>query len=373
MSIKVAVLKEVGAGEKRVALTPDAAKKLLELGAEVSLVPTSGNQALFFDSDYLAVGAKVDDNYSDADVVIKVLPLSVEEVASIKPGAVTICTGQPAGFVDAIAELAKKGCSVFAMDLLPRISRAQSMDSLSSQASAAGYKAVLLAATRLSKFFPMLMTAAGTIPPAKVLVMGAGVAGLQAIATAKRLGAQVSAYDVRLAVKEEVQSLGAKFVELPLEAVEGQGGYAGDQSAEFQAKQQSLIADTVKVSDVVITTAAIPGRKAPILITKAMVEAMKPGSIVVDLAASTGGNCEITQDGEEVLLGGVTVIGASELPSMISTHASQLYAKNVVNFLTPMIKDGKLEMDLDDEVVSATCVVANGEVRHQPTRELLGL
>ncbi len=371
MSIKVAVFKESGAGEKRVALTPDSLSKLVNADITVSVYPNAGLEAFFPDEAYKTAGASVDDVIASADVVLKVLPPTLDEAKSINSGATLISTGQPASFLDAIKELASKGCSVFAMDLLPRISRAQSMDSLSSQASAAGYKAVLLAAMRLPKFFPMLMTAAGTIPPAKVLVMGAGVAGLQAIATAKRLGAQVSAYDVRGAVKEEVQSLGAKFVELNLEVQEGQGGYAGEQSSEFQAKLQELIGETVRACDVVITTAAIPGRSAPILITKEMVEGMRPGSIIVDLAASTGGNCELTVNGEDVNVGGVTIIGTSELPSAIATNASQLYAKNLVNFLLPMIKEGQLEINLEDEVVSATCVVYKGEVRHGPTKELL--
>ncbi len=245
------------------------------------------------------------------------------------------------------------------------------MDALSSQATVAGYRAVLLAANRLTRFFPMFMTAAGTVPPAKVLVMGAGVAGLQAIATSRRLGAVVSAYDVRTAARDEVRSLGATFVELALETAEGSGGYAGEQTPEFLARQQALIATHIAASDVVITTAAIPGRRAPLLVTTAMVEGMKPGSLIIDLAAATGGNCELTKVGEDVVHNGVTVLGPADIAATMPTHASALYARNVANLVLLMTKDGELAPDFDDAVIAGCCVTAGGEVRHAPTREAL--
>jgi NAD(P) transhydrogenase subunit alpha len=272
-----------------------------------------------------------------------------------------------------VKALAAIGATVYSLDLLPRISRAQSMDALSSQATVAGYRAGLSAAEHLAKFFPMFMTAAGTVPPAKVLVMGAGVAGLQAIATARRLGAVVRAYDVRAAAKEEVQSLGAKFVELDLETQDGAGGYAKEQSAEYLAKQQELLAAEVAGADVVITTAQIPGRKAPVLVTAAMVEGMSEGSVIIDMAADSGGNCELSVAGEDVLVNGVTVVGLTNPPASMPTHASFLYARNIANFLDLLVKDGALAPDFDDEIVAGTCVVRAGTVVHAPTAEALGL
>ncbi len=274
---------------------------------------------------------------------------------------------------DVVQALAAKGATVYSLDLLPRISRAQSMDALSSQATVAGYRAGLSAAEHLAKFFPMFMTAAGTVPPAKVLVMGAGVAGLQAIATARRLGAVVRAYDVRAAAKEEVQSLGAKFVELGLETQEGAGGYAKEQSAEYLARQQELLAAEVAASDVVITTAQIPGRKAPVLVTEAMVRGMSEGAVIVDMAADSGGNCELSVAGEDVLVDGVTVVGMANPPASMPTHASFLYARNIANFLGLLVKDGELAPDFEDEIVAGTCVVRDGHVVHGPTAEALGL
>jgi NAD(P) transhydrogenase subunit alpha len=280
---------------------------------------------------------------------------------------------QPVAAKEIVEALAGKGATVYSLDLLPRISRAQSMDALSSQATVAGYRAGLSAAEHLAKFFPMFMTAAGTVPPAKVLVMGAGVAGLQAIATARRLGAVVRAYDVRAAAKEEVESLGARFVELPLETQEGAGGYAKEQSAEYLAKQQELLAKEVGASDVVITTAQIPGRTAPVLVTTSMVEGMAEGSVIVDLAADSGGNCELSVAGEDVQFHGVTVVGLSNPPASMPTHASFLYARNIANFLGLLVKEGELAPDFDDEIVAGTCVVKNGSVVHGPTAEALGL
>src|SRR5712692_6772191 len=272
---------------------------------------------------------------------------------------------------DIVRALAKRGVTAFSLELVPRISRAQSMDALSSQASAAGYKAVLMAAGRLGKFFPMMMTAAGTIPPARVLVMGAGVAGLQAIATARRLGAVVSAYDVRPAVKEEVQSLGATFIELALETQEGEGGYAKEQSEEFLRKQRELIGEHVAKSDVVITTAAVPGRRAPLLVTGDMVKGMRPGSVIVDLAADTGGNVELTKAGEDVEVGGVTIIGTRNVPSTMPLHASQLYARNVANLLLHLVKDGAIVLDFEDEITKGCCVTHGGEIVNERAKQLL--
>jgi NAD(P) transhydrogenase subunit alpha len=278
---------------------------------------------------------------------------------------------QPATQGDIVRALAKQGVTAFSLELVPRISRAQSMDALSSQASAAGYKAVLIAATRLGKFFPMMMTAAGTVAPARVLVMGAGVAGLQAIATARRLGAVVSAYDVRPAVKDEVKSLGATFIELPLETQEGEGGYAREQSEEFLRKQRELIGEHIAKSDVVITTAAIPGRRAPLLVTAEMVKGMRPGSVIVDLAAETGGNVELTKAGEDVDAGGVTIIGTRNVPSTMPLHASQLYARNVANLLLHLVKEGGINLDFGDEITKGSCVTHGGEIVNERAKQLV--
>jgi NAD(P) transhydrogenase subunit alpha len=278
---------------------------------------------------------------------------------------------QPAAQLDTLRVLLGKKATVFSLDLLPRTSRAQSMDALSSQATVSGYLAALAAAERLPKFFPMFMTAAGTVPPAKVLVLGAGVAGLQAIATARRLGAQVRAYDVRSAAKEEVQSLGAAFVELELESQEGSGGYARAQSDEFLARQRELIGKEVAASDVVITTAAVPGRKAPILVTAEMVDRMADGSVVIDLAADSGGNCELSEPGVQVDRGDVSVYGMTNPPAAMPTHSSFLYSRNMANFLGLLVVDGELHPDFDDEIVSGSCVLRDGVVAHGPTRELL--
>src|ERR1019366_8574393 len=296
-----------------------------------------------------------------------VQPPSLEEVAALPDGVSVISFLQPVASSDAVKALADRGATVYSLDLLPRISRAQSMDALSSQATVSGYRAGLSAAEHLAKFFPMFMTAAGTVPPAKVLVMGAGVAGLQAIATARRLGAVVRAYDVRAAAKEEVQSLGAKFVELALETQDGAGGYAKEQSAEYLAKQQELLAAEVAGSDLLITTAQIPGRKAPVLVTAAMVAGMSEGSVIIDMAADSGGNCELSVAGEDVVVDGVTVVGLTNTPATMPTHASFLYSRNIANFLALLVKDGELAPDFDDEIVAGTCVVRNGDVVHVQT------
>ena len=359
------------------AIVPEVAAKLAKTGVDVVVQSGAGVGARFPDDDFVQAGATIAPDapsaLAGADFVAHVQPLTVDEVALLPAGVSVMSFLQPVASVDVVEALAAKGATVYSLDLLPRISRAQSMDALSSQATVAGYRAGLSAAEHLAKFFPMFMTAAGTVPPAKVLVMGAGVAGLQAIATARRLGAVVRAYDVRAAAKEEVQSLGAKFVELDLETQEGAGGYAKEQSAEYLAKQQELLAAEVAAADVVITTAQIPGRKAPLLVTAAMVEGMSEGSVIIDMAADSGGNCELSVPGEDVVVNGVTVVGLTNPPASMPTHASFLYARNIANFLGLLVKDGELTPDFDDEIVAGTCVVRAGTVVHAPTAEALGL
>ncbi len=373
--MKVGTPKETAPDEHRVALVPDTVTRLSAAALEVNVEAGAGSAAFILDDAYQKAGAKLVKTaaalLSDADAVLKVQAPSVSEVRLMKKDAVLISFLQPATQGDIVQALAAQGVTAFSLELLPRISRAQSMDALSSQASAAGYKAVLMAAGRLGKFFPMLMTAAGTIPPARVLVMGAGVAGLQAIATARRLGAVVSAYDVRPAVKEEVQSLGATFIELPLETQEGQGGYAREQSEEFLRKQRELIGEHVAKSDVVITTAAVPGRRAPLLVTGEMVKAMRPGSVIVDLAAETGGNVELTKVGVDVEVGGVTIIGTRNVPSTMPLHASQLYARNVANLLLHLVKDGSIALDFEDEITKGSCVTHGGEIVNERAKQMV--
>jgi NAD(P) transhydrogenase subunit alpha len=309
------------------------------------------------------------DPLADADVVLGVRPLDPIQIARhLPPGAVTIGLLQPLAEIDTVVALRDRGATAFSLDLLPRISRAQSMDALSSQALVTGYRAALVAASKLPRFFPLAMTAAGTVPPATVLVLGAGVAGLQAIATARRLGAIVEAYDIRAAAAEEVRSLGATFVELELESQEGAGGYAREVGADFLQRQRELIGAHVAQADAVITTAAIPGRPAPVLVTADMVAAMKPGSVVVDLAAESGGNCELSVAGEEVWAGDVLIWGGKDVASSMPDHASRLYARNVTELLLLMTAEGQLNINLDDEIVNACCVVLNGEVRHEGAR-----
>ncbi len=373
--MKVAIPKERAADERRVALVPDTAAKLIAATLEVSVESGAGAGAYIPDDAYEKAGVKVvksaDALLKDADAVLKVQAPDASEVGQLKSGSVLISFLQPATQADIVKALAKRGVTAFSLELLPRISRAQSMDALSSQASAAGYKAVLMAAGRLGKFFPMMMTAAGTVAPARVLVMGAGVAGLQAIATARRLGAVVSAYDVRPAVKEEVQSLGATFIELALESQLGEGGYAREQSEEFLHKQRELIGEHVMKSDVVITTAAIPGRRAPLLVTGEMVKGMRPGSVIVDLAAESGGNVELTQAGEDVDVAGVTVIGTRNVPSTMPLATSQLFARNVANLLLHLVKDGAINLDFQDEITKGACVTHAGEIVNERAKQLL--
>jgi NAD(P) transhydrogenase subunit alpha len=348
---------------------------MIAAALEVSVESGAGAAAYIPDDAYEKASVKVVKGAAvllqDADAVLKVQAPDLKEVELLKSGSVLISFLQPATQGDIVKSLAKRGVTSFSLELVPRISRAQSMDALSSQASAAGYKAVLMAAGRLGKFFPMMMTAAGTVAPARVLVMGAGVAGLQAIATARRLGAVVSAYDVRPAVKEEVHSLGATFIELPLETQEGEGGYAREQSEEFLRKQRDLIGEHVAKSDVVITTAAVPGRRAPMLVTGDMVKGMRPGSVIVDLAAETGGNVELTQAGKDVDVAGVTIMGTRNVPSTMPLHASQLYARNVMNLLLHLVKDGAITLDFQDEITKGSCVTHGGEIVNERAKQLV--
>jgi len=373
--LRVGVVKETLPGERRVAVVPDTVSKLIAAKLEVAVQTGAGGEAFYFDDAYQKAGATLVPDartvLSQADAVLKVQPPSLEEVAALRGGAILIGFLQPSAHADVVKALATQKVTAFSLELVPRISRAQSMDALSSQAGVAGYKAVLIAANRLGKFFPLLITAAGTVTPSRVLVLGAGVAGLQAIATARRLGAVVEAYDIRPAVKDEVKSLGATFVELPLEAQEGQGGYAAQQSEEFLRRQRELIGDHVAASDVVITTAAVPGRKAPTLVTKDMVARMRPGSVIVDLAADTGGNVEVTKPGEAVVIGGVTIDGPRNLASSMPVHASQLFSRNVSTLLLSLVKDGQPKIDFNDEIVKGSCLTNAGELVHPQAKALL--
>ncbi|HTT91113.1 MAG TPA: Re/Si-specific NAD(P)(+) transhydrogenase subunit alpha [Acidimicrobiales bacterium] len=370
--MKLVVPKELTPGEQRVALVPGELARLTSSGVEVAVQQGAGELALYADEDYEAAGAKVsgrsNELFDGADLVAKVQPPMVSEVDGLPEGVSLLSFLAPSANLDVVRRLADRRITAFSFELVPRISRAQQMDALSSQATVAGYKAVLIAANKLAKFFPLLMTAAGTVPPARVLVLGAGVAGLQAIATARRLGAVVTAYDVRPAAKEEVKSVGASFLELGLEAQEGAGGYAAAQSEDFLSRQQELIGTHVAASDVVITTAAVPGGRAPLLVSAAMVNEMRPGSVIVDLAAASGGNCELTDDGKELVWNGVYIVGAPELAASMPTHASALYARNVSSFVRLLVKDGKLAPDFADEVVDKSAVTISGSVHHEQTR-----
>jgi NAD(P) transhydrogenase subunit alpha len=371
--MRVVVPTEILAGERRVAMVPEVLGKLVEAGFEVAVQAGAGRHAFVGDDAYRAAGAVIADGdvLAGADVVLSVQPLTAEQVGRLPAGAVTIGFLPAGQQLDVVAALRDAHVTSFALELVPRISRAQTMDALSSQALVAGYRGTLVAAERLPRFFPMFMTAAGTVAPARVLVLGAGVAGLQAISTARRLGAVVEAYDVRTAAGEEVRSLGAKFVELGLETLEGEGGYAREMTEDRAARQRDLLAPFVAAADAVITTAAVPGRQAPLLVTRAMVEGMRPGSLLVDLAAESGGNCELSRPGEEVWHGEVLVWGARNPASDLPAHASQLYARNVANLLLLMSEGGTVAPDFDDEIVAGSCVTHDGEVRHQPTAELL--
>ena len=381
----VGVPRESLPGERRVALAPMTLAHLKKAKLEVMIESGAGASAGFQDSSYADYGASIaasrQEVFSAADVILQVRALGANppgwqaDLELLRPEQALIAMMDPLAAPEPVQAAAARGIKAFALDLVPRITRAQAMDVLSSQANLAGYKAVLLGADALPKIFPLMMTAAGTITAAKVLVVGAGVAGLQAIATARRLGAVVSAYDVRPAAKEQVESLGARFVELPLEAEGAQdtGGYAKAMGEEFYKKQAALMTEVVAQSDVVITTAAIPGQKAPVLVTREMVEKMQPGSVIVDIAAERGGNCELTRPGETYSHQGVTIIGPLNIPSMLAYHASQLFAKNVSTFLTNMVKDGALQADTQDEIVRETLLTSGGEVVLARVRERLGL
>jgi H+-translocating NAD(P) transhydrogenase subunit alpha len=361
----VGVAKESAQGETRVALVPDTVRKLAGEGVEVLVEQGAGEAATFADDAYAGPGARLvstGDLYGEAEVVCKVRKPSPDELERLREGQALIALLEPLVDPELVQELASRGVTAFSMDTIPRVTRAQPMDALSSQSTVSGYKAALLAAEYLGKFFPMLTTAAGTIPPAKVLVLGAGVAGLQAIATARRLGAVVSAFDVRPVVKEQVESLGASFLELDVEGAEGVGGYAVALAEDQHAREQELIGRHAQESDAVVTTALIPGRPAPVLITEEAVAGMRPGSVIVDLAAEAGGNCEATRPGETVVRDGVTIVGLTNLPATMPVHASQMYSRNVQAFLALLVRDGRFEPDFDDEVVRGTCVAHEGRV-----------
>ncbi len=379
--MKIAVAKEVEVGERRVALVPEIVARLVKQGLEVWVEAGAGDRSFFDDTAYEAAGAKIISNpdilWKEADILLKVgLPQEREdgrsEIDLLREGAVLIGFLNPLGQPTVAQQLAERKVTAFSIEMIPRTTRAQSMDALSSQASLAGYKAVLIAAAALPKYFPMLTTAAGTIAPAKVFVMGAGVAGLQAIATARRLGAVVEAFDIRPAVKEEVQSLGAKFVEVQLqEDTVAAGGYAKEISEAAKQRTQEVVAEHVKHSDVVITTAQVPGKKAPILVTEEMVAEMKPGSVIVDLAAEQGGNCACTDPGKDVLWNGVTIIGPINLPSSMPVHASQLYAKNLATLVQYLVKDNALQLNFEDDIINTACITHAGEIRNQRVRDIL--
>jgi len=370
--MRIGVVRETTPGERRVALVPETVGRLAKGGNEVIVERGAGEASSFPDRMYTEAGATIGDAW-DAELVLKVARPSDEEVARLRAGAVLIAFLQPLTNHALVRELARRRVTALSMDAIPRITRAQPMDALSSQATVAGYKAVLLAAAALPKFFPMLTTAAGTIAPAKAFVIGAGVAGLQAIATARRLGAVVEAFDTRPVVKEQVQSLGAKFLEVDLgETGEGAGGYAKELSEEAHRKEVDLLAKAVKENDIIITTAAIPGRPAPKLITADMVRSMKPGSVIVDLAAETGGNTELTQAGKVIDVDGVRIDGTTNIPSTMPYHASQMYSRNIQSLLALMItKEGKLNLDMNDDVIKGTVITKDGEVVHEQTKKVL--
>ncbi|ANB02107.1 Re/Si-specific NAD(P)(+) transhydrogenase subunit alpha [Ectothiorhodospira sp. BSL-9] len=372
MPIKLAIPKETDRGERRVALDPAVAARFAKMGLEVMIQKGAGAEAQFPDEAY-ADARVVNDAKTllgEADIVVKVAPPTQEEVEMMKDGAMIAGLFHAHKHPEVVKALQKKKISSFALELIPRISRAQSMDVLSSQAAVGGYKAAIMGADLSCRFFPMLTTAAGTIRPAKVVVIGAGVAGLQAIATARRLGAMVEAYDVRSATKEQVESLGAKFLDLGVKA-EGEGGYARELTDEEKEKQQEALAKYISQADVLITTAAIPGKPSPMLIPQQMVSGMKSGAVIIDLAAEGGGNCELTKPGKTVTKGGVTIHGPLNVASQVPLHASEMYAKNLLNFLTPMLPEGKLVLDWEDEIIAKSCLTHEGEIKHEATRSLV--
>lgn len=374
--MKIAVLKEIEEDENRVALIPDSIKRLSKNGFELLIEHNAGLASGHSDQDYIAKGATIGSSPQElieqCNCVVKVRPPSLDEISLLKDGSFYISIIQSTLRHDLVKRLQEKKITAFGLDIIPRTTLAQSMDVLSSMSTIAGYKAVLLAADNINKFFPMLMTAAGTVAPAKVLVLGAGVAGLMACATAKRLGGVVEAFDVRPEVKEQVNSVGAKFVEVPIvEDGSGGGGYAKEMSDEYKQKQAQLISKHIAKSDVVIPTALIPGRKAPILITEEQVKSMKPGSVIVDLAAEMGGNCAVTTPGKNTVVHGVQIIGHTNLPSTMSYHASQMFSKNIEKFLSHLCDEKGFKMDMDDEITSGSLVTRDGEIIHELTRSLM--
>lgn len=368
--MQIAVAKESAPDEKRVALTPDGVKELISTKNSVRIEPDAGAASFMSDSAYEAAGGTVDPKMGDVDLLLKVLEPTESEIAQLRPGSVTVSFLNPTSRPAVIEALRSRNITSFAMDLMPRISRAQSMDALSSMSTIAGYRAALLCASYLPKFFPMLMTAAGTLPPARMFVIGAGVAGLQAIATSRRLGAIVEAFDVRPAVKEQIESLGGKFVGMSLlsEEAEDVGGYAKEVSGDTHSRELELIASRLPNVDCVITTALIPGKKAPILITEEMVKKMRPGSVIVDLAAPAGGNCECTVAGQIVTAHNVTVVGRTDLLASMASDASKMYSKNLTSFLGVILKDGALNLDMEDEIVRGTLVTHEGKIVHDVVR-----
>jgi H+-translocating NAD(P) transhydrogenase subunit alpha len=368
--MKVSVPKETAAGERRVALVPELVRRLARSGVQSVVESRAGAAAHYSDTAYVEAGAEIGDGFS-GDVVAKVAPPSAEEVGRLREGGVLVGFLQPLTAADTVRALADAGVTSFAMEAIPRITRAQSMDALSSQATVTGYLSALIAARALPRFFPMLTTAAGTVRPAKVLVLGAGVAGLQSIATARRLGAVVQAFDVRAAVKEQIESLGARFLELDmgLEDAEAAGGYARPLTEEEQQRQRELLAEAIGEMDAVICTAAVPGRPAPLLVTEQAVRNMKPGSVIVDLAAETGGNCELTDPGETVVREDVTIVGPLGLASDMADHASSLYARNVQALLELMVTDGELALDFEDEILAGACITRDGQIVHEGARQ----
>lgn len=378
--IKIAVPKESELGELRVALVPDTVSRFVKLGFEVLVQTGAGLGAHFTDADYEAAGATMISSpsqlWGEADLLLKVGPPGAQhgqpEINWLKAGSVLISFLDPLGNPERIQELAKRKITALSMELIPRSSRAQSMDALSSQANIAGYKAALIAAASLPRLFPMMTTAAGTIPPAKVLVIGAGVAGLQAIATARRLGAVVEAFDVRPAVKEEVQSVGAKFIEIPIEEdTATTGGYAKEVGQSTQERISQVLTEHVKKADVVITTAQVQGKRAPLIVTEEMVGEMKLGSVIVDMAAGQGGNCACTEPGKDVYYNGVTIIGPLNLPSSVPIDASQVYAKNLLTLVKYLVKDGEFNFNFEDDIIDSTCVTYGGEIRHAKVKQAL--
>jgi len=384
-SLTVGIPRETFPGEQRVALIPEVINPLVKAGLKVTVETGAGEKAGIPDRAFKDKGSEIAGNraelFSAADIILQVRGVGANpeagraDIELVRPGQTLVGFFEPFTPEKSTRELSGRGVNVMAMELMPRITRAQSMDALSSMATIAGYKAVLLAATHLPRMFPMFMTAAGTVAPARVLIIGAGVAGLQAIATAKRLGAVVKGYDIRPAVKEQVESLGARFVELEIEASEAEdkGGYAKAMDEDFYRRQRELLAKTVAENDVVISTAAVPGKKAPVLITSDMVSKMAPGSVIVDLAAERGGNCELTRPGETVVEKGVTILGPLNIPSTVPYHASQMYAKNISTFLLHLIKEGRLDLNTDDEIVRETLIAQNGQIVHPKIKEIYGI